>query len=495
MDFLDPKLKKRNQIRLFLGYVLMAALIGLGTILLWYFSFGFNFDTKTNKVIQNGLVFIDSHPESATVFVNGEKKSATDARLVLPAGEYGLELRRDGYRTWKHSLSLEGGSLERFIYPFIFPEKLISKNINNFDQISNFSTQSPDRKWIVLHQPDKLNSLLIADTSQEDVKLNSVELPSGILQLNGKKHDFEFIEWSTDNRHFIMRHTFDTGNEVILIDRAEPSKSLNLNRVFSKNIETIRLKDKKYDKYYFLDNSNTAGLLQSAELSNKQITPILKGVLEFRPYEDKMIFYAKKSVEPNLTEIRIKDGSKDYKLRDLPKSPKYLLDIARFSGKWYLSTGSSTDKKAYIYIDPFDDLKAQTGRLPMPKVLLRLNKDLEFLSYSANARFIGVQSGSSFAVYDAENKRQFRYDTKLKLESGNQARWMDGHRMIIESEGKMRVFDFDGQNLQTLVNLSKQQYSAFFDRDYRRLFSLSQNPIDSKKPAFLMTEMRYEANK
>ena len=132
MDFLDPKKKRSHTIRLYVGYALMAVALLIGTILLWYFSFGFNIDPKTKTVIQNGLLFLDAHPESAKVVINGKDKGTTDTRLVMPAGSYSIELQRQGYRNWKHDATIEGGVIERFIYPFLFPEKLVSKDAQLF---------------------------------------------------------------------------------------------------------------------------------------------------------------------------------------------------------------------------------------------------------------------------------------------------------------------------------------------------------------------------
>src|SRR5437868_1052460 len=101
MDFLDPKKKRAHIIRLYVGYFLMAIALGIGTLILMFELFGYDVNHKTGGVIQNGLVFVDAHPESAQIIVNGKPEGQTDARLTLPAGQYSFELKRDGYRNWK----------------------------------------------------------------------------------------------------------------------------------------------------------------------------------------------------------------------------------------------------------------------------------------------------------------------------------------------------------------------------------------------------------
>src|SRR5690606_24256912 len=139
MDFLNPKKKRAHRIRLFIGYGLMAVAIGIATTILVFEAYGFDLDRKTGTVIQNGLLFIDAHPESADIRLNGESKGQTDARLVIPDGQYTVELNRDGYRGWKRTFRLEGSSIERLVYPFLFPEKLDTEDIQLYSATPAFS--------------------------------------------------------------------------------------------------------------------------------------------------------------------------------------------------------------------------------------------------------------------------------------------------------------------------------------------------------------------
>jgi hypothetical protein len=98
------------------------------------------------------------------------------------------------------------------------------------------------------------------------------------------------------------------------------------------------------------------------------------------------------------------------------------------------------------------------------------------VAFSSNARFVMAQgSGSKFAVYDAETERSTRYDTKTLPDPGEQAHWMDGHRLMVISAGKLVVFDYDGTNLQTLTP-SLPGFVPFFDRNYERLYNLAPSP-------------------
>jgi hypothetical protein len=148
--------------------------------------------------------------------------------------------------------------------------------------------------------------------------------------------------------------------------------------------------------------------------------------------------------------------------------------------------GSPYEGKTYIYRDPIDKIKADGSKLPAPTAVLRLDAP-QFLSFSANARFIAVQSAGIFSVYDAENARSLRYDTKL-LTPAYKATWMDGHRLMVSKDGKMVVFDFDGTNMQTLSGLDALHVPAF-DKDYKAVFTVTPSAT-ATKTTILRTELK-----
>lgn len=129
MDFLDPQKQYRHRIILLLGYALVGVAIAIGTLVLVYQAYGFGI-AKNGTVIQNGLIFFSSQPNPADIYVDGTKKSVrTNTRLSLPANIYKIELKRQGYYSWHRSIDLQGGSVEHFDYPFLFPKELITKSL------------------------------------------------------------------------------------------------------------------------------------------------------------------------------------------------------------------------------------------------------------------------------------------------------------------------------------------------------------------------------
>jgi hypothetical protein len=98
MDFLDPNKKRSNKIKLYAGYILIAIAISMGATVLLFANAGYRLDGNGN-ITQNGLLFVNSHPSGADVYVEGinsKKKynDKTDTKFDLLEGRYKVTLKK-----------------------------------------------------------------------------------------------------------------------------------------------------------------------------------------------------------------------------------------------------------------------------------------------------------------------------------------------------------------------------------------------------------------
>jgi hypothetical protein len=488
MDFLDPKKRRAHHIRLVIGYGLMAIALGFGTLILVFATSGYGIDRKTGTIIKNGLVFVSAHPESAKIYINGQDRGSTDGRFVLEEGKYNFALKRDGYRDWTHDVMVEGVSVERLVYPFLFPSKLTSSDVQLYAAAPDMVTQSPDRHWIVSHQAANFNSFEVTDASTDTNDTTTATLPTSVMPAKTGTQKLEAVEWSTDNRHVLLKHSFAEGSEYIMFDREVPAESINITQALGgRQLAQLALRDKKPDQVYV---HQADGVLQAFDLKSRAVTPVATKVLSFWPYGDKTILYVTDADAPaGKVYAKLRQDTTSYTVRTLPKSDTYLLNMAEFDGDQYVAIGTKAESRLYIYLNPLSKLKASPTQLPPVKVLLKVDSGAEFASFSANARFIAIQSSSKFAIYDAETNRQFRYDQKIVVDAGREATWMDGHRLnLVANDGKLHIFDFDGTNHQTLL-ATLPAFTPFFDRDYTALFTVSPSVTVKDKTALVRTEL------
>ena len=493
MDFLDPKKKRAHTIRLFTGYVLVTIAILLATTLLLFAALGYGYNRNTGEVTQNGLMFIDAHPEQAKITINGQDKGETDGRFVFESGNYSVELNRDGYRTWRKNAVIEGSSIVRLVYPFLFPNQLVTSTVLPTTSAPDMVTESPDRHWILVHNPDALTTFQIVDTSTdqgEAAKTSSITVPSALFgKHTGQK--LEFTEWSTDNRHVLVKYLYDGGYDYLIIDREKPAESTSVSQIMGRTYTSVTFHDKDSNEIYGHDANG--GVLQLIDLESKSATTIASNVVSFWPYKDTNVIYTttQGAVEGKVI-VHMRDGQSDYAVRELAIGPKYLLNVAEFDSDMYLTVGSSSDGKVYVYKNPLTALKKKDVTKNIPFLLLKLDNP-DAVTFSANARFIAVQSGGKFELYDIEAKQQHRYDTGLTVATGQLAKWMDGHRLMLVSEGKLRIFDFDGLNMQTLT-ATDPAYLPLFDRDFNALYTYGPQASDATKTGLSRTELLVKKN-
>jgi hypothetical protein len=497
MDFLDPIKKRKHTRQLFIGYALMAVLIGLGTTILVLLSYGFSFDRTTGNVIQNGLVFIDTNPIAANVYVDGELRGRGDQRLVLPEGDYDLEIREDGYRSWTRSLDLRGGRVERFSYPFLFAQDLEQSTYRTFASQPRLMTTSPDRGWLLLQEAQKADAFVLYDLSQEVNLPTFFTLPPGIMTPSEPGSSLELVEWSNDNRHVVLKHVHDGGEEFILLAIDTPNASQNLSSRFSDiPFTTVSLIDKQFDSYHLHDA--VSGRLWSAELATDASEVLLEDILTYRSHGSDTVLYVENTApvrnngsQSQTVRVRVLQDDQEYGIGSLPRRDgrdSYLLDIARFDGAWYVVIGSTSEKKTSVYKNPVDAIRADSTQPLIPEVTLRSEAEPSKVSFSSNARNIMMQAEGEFSIYDLEREESYSYT--FGNESNAQAFWLDGHRITVVADDILRVIDFDGYNEQELVPC-QSSFRPLVDNGYEYLYCIAPSENDDLYGTLQRTSLRY----
>lgn len=488
MDFLDPKKKRAHKIRLIVGYILIGIAISLVTLILIFQSYGYDLDRKTGAIIQNGLVFVASQPVASDVYLNGRQYATqSDARLVLPANIYNLELKRNGYRDWKRTFSLAGGTIERFVYPFLFPNKLDTTDRQAYATAPSFATQSPDRHWILIQRLGQLASFDLFDANDFSKAPTVVTVPANVFATSDT-HQLKVIEWANDNRHVLVQHNFAGGTEFVVIDVEDGTQSFNVNRTVNRTPTAVTLRDKKFDHFYLYDQAKRT--LDYAEQKNPTVQPVLANVLGYESHGDDVLLYASSENAPaGKARIMLKDNDGSFFVREVAESPTYLLALARYDSRWYVAAGGSAEGRVYVYKDPQSVIKQSNAKTAIPVSVLRVDNPA-WLEFSANTQFIALQGGQNFAVYDAENDQDYRYTITEPIDQTNPAvSWMDGHRILAVSQGKMLVFDYDGINVQSLAG-NIPGVTPFFDRDYKLMYNLGPGISNPSQFSLSKTDLR-----
>jgi hypothetical protein len=476
MEFPDKDSKRKRSIKLFIGYFLIAILVGLAALLLIYMTAGYNYD-RNNGVIQNGLVFLESKPVSANIYIDNQSKGNTGARMVLNEGKHVINLKQNKYRDWSKTFTLEGGSVLYFIYPKLIPTTIKTGVARIFDNAPAWVSQSPDRNWLVLQQNAQAPVLSVIDLNKptNEPVLNTLSATQ-LASVNGSRGTLSPVDWADDNRHLLLLQKMPDGNNhYVIYDRDNVDNSINLTEALKLTTgQVIKLRDGKFDKYYVHDIAT--GDLFSADIQKGlNTTAILKSVVSYQPYADNLILYVTydKAAIGQANVLVLSDKTNSYMLKSLPRDAnnQYLLDLAQFKGNWYYVTASVSSNRIMIYRNPLKRSAPGNKQAINPQMSLELNNP-QFVSFSPANRFFVVQSAKNFIVYDAEQNRVFKYSSSVNITAGQEAKWMDGHRLNVVADQKVVEFEFDGLNMQVLTD-SQQSFEPYFDKDYQFVFTLA----------------------
>ncbi|MEX1995519.1 MAG: PEGA domain-containing protein [Candidatus Saccharimonadales bacterium] len=489
MDFLDPRKKRTHRIRLMIGYALMATVIGLGTIVLGYAADGFGINTKTGEIVQNGLLFVGSEPGGAKIYLNGiDQDRTTSARLILQTGDYTLSLQKDGYRQWEKTFHLNERSVARYVYPFLFPIEPVTTAVKHYPTLPLLIAQSPDRRWLFVQQPSVANraNLHLYDTRALDRAAVTVTLPAGLLSsLDSAGSALKEVSWTSNSDFMLLEHKYKGGKEFIVVNRSQPGRSFNVNKLFKVAADKVTFRDAKIDQLYIFDKDKLS--LQVGDTRNNQLSqPILTGVVAFNNYDQNLVSYITATgAGEGQVNVRIWDGDQSYTLSSLPLSNTYLLDAASYQDNWYYIAGSSAAQQLNIYKNPLNSLKGRPGAKASPMLALR-NPGATQAEFSINSRVIGVQGGQTFSSYDLETQGSYQFKVKFRL--SGLLKWMDGHRWVGQAGKSIYVIDYDGTNPQEL-GPSLLPSGGFFSSDYNHLLTF-QERVGGKGVTLVDIDMR-----
>ncbi len=489
MDFLDPKAERRSHTRLLIGYCLIALAIGIATRVLLYQAYGYGID-RQGEVTQSGLLFVSSQPSGAAIYLNGQRyKSNTDTRVAVPAGNYMLRVTRDGYRSWERPVWVAGGDVQRFVYPFLFPQALQTGSLADLDTDPTLATQSPDQRWLLLGQAEAPGSFALYDLHDPAQPLRSaIALPADVFRPGDGVQTWTAVEWAADNRHVLLQHTYisdgNTNREFILFDRAAPDTAVNLTDMLKLNqTESVNLFNNRIDDLYIYSAADQT--LRRVHVSDGEVRSRLEHILAFKAYGDSQILYVTDQsptgkTTPGLVSAVLQDGQQTVTLRTLPPagSGSYTLSAAQYGGDWYVAVAATSDAAAYIYKNPQAQVvSADAYPAPWRRVALA---GVSNLSFSANSQLLLAEAGQDFAVYDLENVAQYHYHVDDLIDQPQtHATWMDGNRLMYVSGGQLVAFDYDYRNKQTLVP-ANPVYSAFFASDFSYLYTVRPVSADAK---------------
>lgn len=385
----------KRRLLVFIGVILF---IFFGAFLVIKIAQGYRPDFTTFSFRPSGLLVATSIPDGAQLFIDGKLISATNTTLNLPPDQYEVEIKKDGFTSWKKTLSIKKELVvktDAYLFP-TFPDL----RPLTFTGTSN-PVVSPDGQKVVFAVSGASagkNGLWVLDLT--DRPLGFPREPRQIVVSAPKGRDFadSTYIWSPDSKQILVTLKGRPGvkrgeiiEENFLLDANQLNLDTNLVDV-TEQLETIK---RRWEEEETIREKAQLGklptkLLETLEGASKEIF--------FSPDETKLLYTATASATiPEEIIPPLPAANTQPESRELEPGKIYVYDLKE-------------DKNFYLMDAPDSTVSSVSpiSWFPTSKHLFLVQKEkITILEYD-NTNWVDVYSGpfeNSFAYpFPAGNK-------------------------------------------------------------------------------------------
>lgn len=466
---MNKKRSRRQQIAIrsfTYGVMTLAALIGV--VVCFAYAMGYRFNFKDGQFTQIALLQFNSFPGGATVDVNGEQLSTrTATRLNVKSGENQVNMFKDGYRTWRKTVTLKPSEVLWLDYARLIPNSITTDTIRNFTSVSEIAG-SPDRNWLLIRTSDNARNLtgcaegVACDASNPEyynapfvMELASVSDPNNVkfseILIDASKvtaptadqsEKFTIVEWDKGSRYILIKHAVGETTEYLVVDRQNPTVTKNLNKDFGMTVGDPHFFDNSGQVFFALVGTD----IRKFDYGNSTVSsPLVTNVQSYRLDEkDSSFSYVTVKNENNqvVQNVGIYANGKATSIKTYNEKKSTLSLLANFDGKDYLAI--ARDGVMDIYPDPLrsnNDSYKET-------ITLNSSNGINWLDSSPQDRFIIAGKGENIINYDLDTDSSYTLSVK-DLSSAPQ--WLDEWHIVNTYDG-IDFMEFDGKNLEDIVS-------------------------------------------
>ena len=471
-----PPSKKKQITTRFLIYGLMTiSVIGIVTVLV-LLMLGYRVDSQDGSIEQVGFMQYSTTPQGATIEVDGEVlRAKTDAKGSVLPGEHEFVMWREGYETWRKSLTIEAGTLTWLNYARLIPKERPVESVAQFDELSDI-LMSPGGRYAVAVTAASSPELMLFDLrSSTDIPQERLVLPASSYSESDNTdiaRTFELVEWDQSGRYILVTHTYGDKKEWLIVDRDDVERTKNISRSLNINISDAQLSGTGGDIVYAL----TDGDVRKLDIASGTISrPYVRDVATFELYGSGVVTYVSRFDDETQQRTLgfVREGDEEpYVLRTVkgPASVPLGIVTSRYFNDDYIaiSEGSQVDILRGSYPNEIDDTTslAAFASFDFPR-------DVTWLEMSSNGRFVLAQNGASFMSYDLERQT---ISPEATIEGDGEARqlgWLDSYYVWSDRGGELVMREFDGSNEHVIAPVARG-FDATLSQNGTYLYSIGE---------------------
>lgn len=285
---------------LFLTFSLLFFII---SPLLIIYALGYKFDFQEKKFKKTGGLYVQAIPREVNIILNGKLIKKTDkfsgtalVRGLLPR-EYEVEIKKDGYRTWKKKIRIEEGKVTEVKKLTLFLEKISFEKLE--ESVEDFWFNEMQNSLILKKRNENMWYLEMKDleTNEKKFLLSEKDLGKGSQILEGN--------FSENFQKFFLK--IKKGDKVFKVSFLLSEKP----KFF---LEENGVKEKTFKKGNFIFLKDERGDFWRENVLFGEKEKLLENVNDFLPSPDKKKILAQRKGELWLFSID-ENLEKDFLLR------------------------------------------------------------------------------------------------------------------------------------------------------------------------------------
>jgi hypothetical protein len=143
--------------------ILLVAIIG--------FSRGYRLNVQQKSIVPTGILVASSFPNGAKVYVNGVLKGATDTNVQIPPGKYTVEIKKEGYITWKKIITVKGEIVVK-TDSLLFPQNPSLSPVTSLGIVKSYYSPTTNQIILISKNEDPLkDGIYVLETTKKTLSI------------------------------------------------------------------------------------------------------------------------------------------------------------------------------------------------------------------------------------------------------------------------------------------------------------------------------------
>ena len=279
------------------------------------YSAGYRYDFKRNRLEKTGILYIESKPKEAMVYLDGQYKNTTPSRLTkLLPGKYNVEVRKDDYYPWISEVEVKSN-----LTTFLKNTVLFRKNLPEIKIKGeiNILTISLDQQKIIYS--------LVGENNEELRLFNLKNDSDFLIESFGRKtyNYLEFLAWAPDQSKALFKQVIGDFNKYLIVD----VNTLRVKQIFDitrLNFDKLVWSGKNDSCLYGLRKT----MLYQIDLTRNSTEPIFAAnITDLQAADDKIYYITRIASDYYLNQKLLESEEKDKKIK-LPSFSDYTLQAS-----------------------------------------------------------------------------------------------------------------------------------------------------------------------